>query len=85
MAVAHGLSLMRAAQITRFGGPEVMAVVDLPDPVPGEDEQLCDVSSSGVNVADTHDRPSANCLTPARTRGERTEPSPVSTAIAAGQ
>jgi NADPH:quinone reductase len=45
---------MRAVQITRFGGPEVMDVVDLPDPVPGDGEQLFDVSSSGVNFADTH-------------------------------
>ena len=27
---------MRALQITRFGGPEVLDVVDLPDPVPGD-------------------------------------------------
>ncbi|WP_369138783.1 quinone oxidoreductase family protein [Modestobacter versicolor] len=45
---------MRAVQITRFGGPEVMDVVDLPDPVPGDGEQLFDISSSGVNFADTH-------------------------------
>jgi NADPH2:quinone reductase len=25
---------MRAVQITRFGGPEVLDVVDLPDPTP---------------------------------------------------
>jgi hypothetical protein len=37
---------MRAVQITRFGGPEVMDVVDLPDPVPGDGEQLFDISSS---------------------------------------
>jgi hypothetical protein len=29
---------MRAVQITRFGGPEVLDGVDLPDPVPGEGE-----------------------------------------------
>ncbi|MBB3085659.1 quinone oxidoreductase family protein [Geodermatophilus sabuli] len=45
---------MRAVQITRFGGPEVLDVVDLPDPVPGEGQQLFDVSSAGVNFADTH-------------------------------
>src|SRR4051794_31411730 len=45
---------MRAVQITRFGGPKVMDVVDLPDPVPGDGEQLFDISSSGVNFADTH-------------------------------
>src|SRR3712207_1112920 len=27
---------MRAVQITRFGGPEVLHVVDLPDPTPSE-------------------------------------------------
>ena len=45
---------MRAVQITRFGGPEVMDVVDLPDPFPGDGEQLFDISSAGVNFADTH-------------------------------
>jgi NADPH2:quinone reductase len=41
-------------QLTRFGGPEVLDVVDLPDPVPAEGEQLFDVSTAGVNYADTH-------------------------------
>jgi NADPH2:quinone reductase len=45
---------MRAVQITRFGGPEVLDVVDLPDPVPADGEQLFAVSSCGVNFADTH-------------------------------
>ncbi|MGY1709725.1 zinc-binding alcohol dehydrogenase family protein [Geodermatophilus sp. SYSU D00758] len=45
---------MRAVQITRFGGPEVLEIVDLPDPVPGDGQQLYDVSSAGVNYADTH-------------------------------
>jgi NADPH:quinone reductase-like Zn-dependent oxidoreductase len=47
---------MRAVQITRFGGPEVLDVVDLPDPAPGEGQQLFDVSTAGVNYADTHHR-----------------------------
>jgi NADPH2:quinone reductase len=47
---------MRAVQITRFGGPEVLDVVDLPDPTPGEGQQLFDVSTGGVNCADTHHR-----------------------------
>ncbi len=51
---------MRAVQITRFGGPEVMDVVDLPDPTPGEGETLFEVSSSGVDFADTHHRLSAD-------------------------
>jgi NADPH:quinone reductase-like Zn-dependent oxidoreductase len=47
---------MRAVQITRFGGPEVMDIVDLPDPVPGPGQKLYEVSSAGVNFADTHHR-----------------------------
>jgi NADPH2:quinone reductase len=45
---------MQAVQITEFGGPEVLDVVDLPDPVPGDGQQLYEASSSGVNIADTH-------------------------------
>ena len=45
---------MRAVQITRFGGPEVLDVVDRPEPTPGEGQQLDDVSTAGVNYADTH-------------------------------
>jgi NADPH:quinone reductase-like Zn-dependent oxidoreductase len=46
---------MRAVQITRFGGPEVLDVVDLHDPTPGEGQELFDVSTAGVDYADTHD------------------------------
>jgi NADPH2:quinone reductase len=45
---------MRAVQITRFGGPEVLNVVDVPEPTPGPGQQLYDVSTAGVNFADTH-------------------------------
>src|ERR687893_805039 len=45
---------MRAVQITRFGGSEVLDVVDLPDPTPGGGQQLFDVSTAGINFADTH-------------------------------
>ena len=50
---------MRAVQITRFGGPEVLEVVDLPEPTPGPGQQPYDVSTAGINVADTHHRLSA--------------------------
>jgi NADPH2:quinone reductase len=53
---------MRAVQITRFGGPEVLDIVDLPDPVPGPGQQLYDVSTAGVNYADTHHRESAETV-----------------------
>jgi len=45
---------MKAIQITQFGGPEVLKLVDLPDPAPNESEELIDVSSIGINYADTH-------------------------------
>ena len=51
---------MRAVQITRSGGPEVLDVVDLPDPVPRDGEQLYDLTARGVNCADTHHGVSAN-------------------------
>jgi len=45
---------MRAVQITRFGGPEVLDVVDVPEPVPGEGQRLFEGSTAGINFADTH-------------------------------
>ncbi len=45
---------MRAIQITEFGGPEVLVVRDVPDPVPDADESLYTVVAAGLNYADTH-------------------------------
>ncbi|MDH6577891.1 NADPH:quinone oxidoreductase family protein [Kitasatospora sp. MAP5-34] len=45
---------MRAIQITEFGGPEILRVVDLPEPVAQPGQLLVDVSAIGVNYADTH-------------------------------
>ena len=53
---------MRAVQITRFGGPEVLDVVDIAEPEAGPGQKLYDVSTAGVNYADTHHR-RASCLT----------------------
>jgi NADPH:quinone reductase len=47
---------MRAVQIEEFGGPEVLRVVDVPKPAPGEGEVLIEVSRAGMNFADTHQR-----------------------------
>ena len=41
-------------QITRFGGPDVLDVVDLPDPEPGAGQRVYAVSTAGINYADTH-------------------------------
>jgi NADPH:quinone reductase-like Zn-dependent oxidoreductase len=51
---------MRAVQITRFGGPEVLDIVDVPEPTPGPGQQLYDVSNAGINYADTHHGLSGN-------------------------
>jgi NADPH2:quinone reductase len=50
---------MRAVQITAFGGPEILAPVELPDPRPGPGELLVDVSVAGVNYIDTYNRSGA--------------------------
>jgi NADPH:quinone reductase len=47
---------MKAVQIQEFGGPEVLQLVELPDPEPGPDEVLIEVARAGMNFADTHQR-----------------------------
>src|SRR5918995_3375848 len=47
---------MRAIQQREFGGPEVLELVDLPVPDPGEGEVLVRVSRAGMNFSDTHQR-----------------------------
>jgi len=47
---------MRAIQMSEFGGPEVLELVELPLPTPGPEEVLIKVSSAGLNFADTHQR-----------------------------
>jgi NADPH2:quinone reductase len=45
---------VRAIQVSEFGGPEVMELVDLPDPVPGDGQVVIQVTRAGINNADTH-------------------------------
>ena len=45
---------MKAIRIERFGGPEVMDVVELPDPEPSDGEVVVEVARAGINFADTH-------------------------------
>lgn len=47
---------MRAIQMTEFGGPEVLRLVELDTPEPGPEEVLIRVSHAGLNFADTHTR-----------------------------
>ena len=43
---------MKTVSITRFGGPEVLAVIDKPVLQPGPDEVAIDVMCAGVNFAE---------------------------------
>jgi NADPH2:quinone reductase len=45
---------VKAIRIQTFGGPEVMELVDLPDPEPADGEAVVDVVRAGINFADTH-------------------------------
>jgi NADPH:quinone reductase-like Zn-dependent oxidoreductase len=43
---------MKAAQFSRFGGPEVLEIVDLPEPHPGPGEVRLAVRAAGINASD---------------------------------
>ncbi len=43
---------MKAVRFNRFGGPEVLEIVDLPDPNPGPDQVRIAVRAAGVNPSD---------------------------------
>jgi len=47
---------MRAIQQREFGGPEVLELVELPPPEPGDGQVLIRVARAGMNFADTHQR-----------------------------
>jgi NADPH:quinone reductase-like Zn-dependent oxidoreductase len=43
---------MKAARFNRFGGPDVLEIVDLPDPHPGPGQIRIAVRAAGVNASD---------------------------------
>ncbi|HUE83219.1 MAG TPA: quinone oxidoreductase [Pyrinomonadaceae bacterium] len=45
---------MKAIQVARVGGPEVLEVVDLPVPEPKSDEALVEIKAVGVNFIDIY-------------------------------
>ena len=47
---------MRAIRIDAFGGPEVLRLADVPDPVPGNGEIVVRCEASGINYLDTYHR-----------------------------
>jgi NADPH:quinone reductase-like Zn-dependent oxidoreductase len=64
---------MRAIVITEPGGPEVLQIQEVVDPVPGDKEVLIAVKAFGVNHAETHMR-----------KGEWPEATPISGIEAVG-
>jgi len=48
--------IVRAIQASAAGGPDVLELVDLPDPTPAADEVLVRVRAAGVNFIDTYRR-----------------------------
>src|SRR5512143_318211 len=55
---------MLAIVARAFGGPEVLALEELPDPVPGPGEVLVRVHAVGVNPYDTYMRSGAYAIRP---------------------
>ena len=47
---------MRCVEISKPGGPEVLRVVERPDPIPAADEIVIDVAAAGVNRPDAMQR-----------------------------
>jgi NADPH2:quinone reductase len=50
---------MKAICVRRTGGPEVLVVEDLPDPVPGEGQVVVRIRAAGVNPVDVYIRSAA--------------------------
>ena len=50
---------MRAIQVKQFGGPEVLQLVDLPNPEPGPNQVVVKLRAVGVNPVDTYIRSGA--------------------------
>src|SRR5215813_6618252 len=47
---------MKAIQVQKTGGPEVLTLVDLPVPKPKADEAIVKIAASGVNFIDVYFR-----------------------------
>jgi len=56
---------LKAIQVHQFGGPEVLAVHDIPTPKPGPGEVLVRVRAAGVNPYDTYMRNGTYAIKPA--------------------
>jgi len=55
---------MNAVRISRFGGPEVLEIAEVPTPLPGPGQVLVRVRAAGINFADTLMRRNRYAVTP---------------------
>lgn len=51
---------MKAIEITKVGGPEVLNYVDVPEPSPGPGQALIEIKTIGVNFTDIYTRSGLN-------------------------
>jgi NADPH2:quinone reductase len=59
----HGLA-MKAIQVTKYGGPEVLSYSDVPTPTPAANEALVKIEATGVNFIDIYFRTGLYPATP---------------------
>lgn len=55
---------MKAIRVHAFGGPDVLRLEDVSDPVPGSGEVVIDVRAAGINPADTYMRNGTYAIVP---------------------
>jgi NADPH2:quinone reductase len=55
---------MQAIRVHAFGGPEVLRLETVPDPIPGPGEVVVDIRAAGVNPADTYMRLGTYAIVP---------------------
>jgi NADPH2:quinone reductase len=55
---------MKAVQLSRFGGPEVLEIVETPTPAPQPGEVLVRVQASGINLFEVLMRQDRYAVTP---------------------
>lgn len=55
---------MKAIRVHSFGGPEVLKLDDVDDPIPGPGEVVIDVRAAGINPADTYMRNGTYAIVP---------------------
>ena len=55
---------MKAIRAHQFGGPEVLQLDEIDDPVPQSDEVIVDMRAAGVNPADTYMREGVYAIKP---------------------